>query len=355
MSFSRKYNLLENIMIKLLKKKNKFITRININNINNINELNTMEPTDKIVHISQDISNQDTPKKAYIFTEIVNCAKIGKIALDSFHKYHDQKVHVYGNLSDFEKISYANNNVLIDIKTLPFDLNELYRNGHLGTATLWAYLMQTIPLEYTHILHFDSDDIFRSNIVDEVLELINNYDLIGPIRNYKNNPHKESKFEKYNDVVATNLFAFCRDKIKKHSFDELVKMCRGMYNPYNHPVIDFFDPVSFEILYNGGKIYFLDHDDVGGTGPDGSRNNCYAEFNNENTPYKIDFGKKLVHFSSVGSGMFYFNNPNKISVPEGYVKYALDRYALFCKIFYNEDIGIDVSKYVNILGIEKWF
>ena len=30
-------------------------------------------------------------------------------------------------------------------------------------------------------------------------------------------------------------------------------MVAGYYNPAGHPVMDFFDPVSFDIINNGGK------------------------------------------------------------------------------------------------------
>lgn len=53
---------------------------------------------------------------------------------------------------------------------------------------------------------------------------------------------------------------------------------------------------------------------------------------------------------------FYVNKDNIAShVPESYINYALDRYAIFCKIFYNEDIGIDISMYSNILNVKDWY
>jgi len=42
-----------------------------------------------------------------------------------------------------------------------------------------------------------------------------------------------------------------------------------------------------------------------------------------------------------------------VNIPEGYKQYALDRYALFCKTFYNEDIGIDVSQYEELITFIK--
>ena len=123
-----------------------------------------------------------------------------------------------------------------------------------------------------------------------------------------------------------------------------------------HPVLDFFDPVSFNILKNGGKIFNLDFNEVGGCNKEGSRDNDYPDLNNMDTQYKIEFGSKMSHFSAVGSGMNFFNNPQTTnSVPRSYRDYAIDRYAVFCRIFYNEDIGIDISKYNQLYEGIDWY
>lgn len=288
-------------------------------------------------------------KSTHIFTEIVNCGKIGKIALDSFHKYHNLKVNVYGTSKDFESISYHPNNNLIEVTS---DVIEQFKFGHAGTAHLWAKTIQTVTED--NLLHFDSDVIFRANIIDEFLDKLEVYDLVGPIRNYKHNPNNRDDVRSLNDVCQTLCFGFNKSKINNHSFAELKSMCKGDHNPLGHGIIDFFDPVMFEILHNDGKIYHFHVDDVGGCDYYGTRNNKHKEINNIETPFKIDFGDRLIHFSAVGSGMNIFTNKN-VNIPEGYKNYALDRYALFCKIFYNENIGIDVSKYKKILEIKNWF
>ena len=170
-------------------------------------------------------------------------------------------------------------------------------------------------------------------------------------RNYKYNPNNRDDVRHLPDVVQTLCFAFNRELIGNYNEQTLTRMCKGAYNPLGHPIIDFFDPVSFDILNNGGKISFLNHDDVGGVNQEGSRVNKHKH-NNGNTPFKIDFGEKLVHFSGVGTGMNIHTNKN-VNVPSSYASYCLDRYALFCKIFYNEDVGIDVSQYKDLLNY-KW-
>lgn len=289
-------------------------------------------------------------KNVFIFTEIFNCAKIGQIALRSFYKYHDLKVHVFGRDEDFEQIDPFSNIVRLKAGQ---SIIDGFKNGHKGTAMLWASVIKNRPEKY--IIHFDSDDVFRGNIIDDILTKIKDgYDLIGSTRNYKNNPQNRNDIRHLDDVVSTNCFAFNKDLIGDYDYETLVRMVQGAYNPLDHITVDFFDPVSFCILKNGGKIFNLDFNDVGGCNKEGSRDNLYSEINNDNTEYKIEFGSKLVHFSGVGSGMNVYEHDD-VSIPESYKNYCLDRYALFCKIFYDEDIGIDVSKYKNLLDIKDWY
>lgn len=101
----------------------------------------------------------------------------------------------------------------------------------------------------------------------------------------------------------------------------------------------------------------MDFNDVGGCDKYGKRDNIFKDINNFPTPYKIDFGSKLAHFSCVGSGMnFYLNKDSRINVSKTYVECALDRYALFCKTFYNEDLpGFDLKKYEKIFLVKNWY
>lgn len=291
----------------------------------------------------------------FLFTEIPNCGKIGKIALKSFHKYHNLKINIFGNAADFDWIEDHPNNVYHLMSSEEYrEILKGYTEGHLGTAMLWAHLIIKRPEDY--FIHVDSDNIFRGDVVNDIVQKIEEgYDLIGSTRNYKNNPQNDDYYRQFSDVVSTNCFAFNKARISaRYTYDELCRMIRGTYNPLGHNTLDFFDPVSFDILKNDGRIANLDFNDVGGCNKEGSRDNCFKELNNEDTAFKIEFGRKLAHFSGVGSGMHFFNN-KKVNVPQSYIDYCLDRYALFCKIFYNEDIGISVSQYKNLLSIKEWF
>lgn len=305
----------------------------------------------------------------FIWTEIFNCGKIGKISINSFLKHHDDlHLHVFGFEDDFKwiedndrviKHTFTSNSLLMNFiykklnKIKGFkgrtDLNSLidgFQNGHLGTARLWAYLIQN--RSEIRLLHFDSDTIFLDNVLSEIIEKGKVYDVVAPPRCYKFNPMNDEYFKQFDDVAATNCFLFNKSKIDNVSYHELVLMCQGHLNPLGHKVIDFFDPISFNIKKNKGSFFFLDFDDVGATNQYGSRNNTFKEINNYNTAFKIDFGKKLIHFSAVGSGMNIFEN-KIVNTAESYKKYAIDRYALFCKIFYKEDIGVDLTSYNDLI------
>lgn len=293
----------------------------------------------------------------FIFTEIINVGKIGKIAIDSFLKYHpDLTINVYGKPSDFAWLTAHPQVVWHDIES-ETDIVDGFNQGHLGTAKLWAKLIMSVDEKY--MLHFDSDIIFRGNIVQDIIDKVEEgYDLIGACRNYKNNLCFRDDVRHLDDVVATGCFVFNKSLITKdYNYDEMTRMCQGFHNPIGEPVLDFFDPVSFDILKNGGKIWFLDFNEAGGCNREGSRDNVYADLNNMNTPFKIEFGSKMSHFSAVGSGMNFFHNPEKIhDVPDSYKNYAIDRYALFCKIFYDEESpNIDVSQYNRLFDGIEWY
>jgi hypothetical protein len=300
----------------------------------------------------------------FVWTEVYNCGEIGAVAIRSFLAHHPQTVvHVYGETQDLLEIPDAptvikqvlpkgNSSELKSFMWRRFGigrqvitgdyLQKGFSRGHLGTARLWAYLIQSRP--ESRMVHFDSDIVFLGDVVTEIVDRLDSFSLVGPVRNYKNNPNKLDNVRHLADVTQTCCFGFDKSKIDTHSYGELVRMCQGAFNPKGHPVIDFFDPVMFEILGNAGTISFLPHDEVGGCNLEGSRNNAYADVNDFETPFKIDFGSKLIHFSAVGSGVNIYRN-RTVRIPDSYRQYALDRYALFSKVFFGLDIGEDLSAY----------
>lgn len=239
----------------------------------------------------------------FIYTEIFNCGKVGRVAIESFNRYHDLPLHVFGRPEDFKWIDNHKNLILHDDEPFYPSVVSGYEGGHLGTARLWANLIKTRPEK--HFIHFDSDVVFRKEFISKFLEKLD-YDLVGAIRNYKNNPHNNDSIRHLHDTISTNIFMFNKQKINDYPLNILTDMCQGVYNPHKHPVIDFFDPVMFDIIYNNGKVFTISCDDIGGSDNTGSRNNKYSDINNYNTPFKIDFGEYIIHYSAVGSGMNCF-------------------------------------------------
>lgn len=288
----------------------------------------------------------------FIFTELYRCAKIGKIALDSLIIHHPkQTIHIFGVPADFAQIEPREQFVLHDISQ-ETQILENFNHGHLGTASLWAKLILKRPERY--IIHFDTDVIFRAPVFQDITsKLLAGFSQVGPRRNYQHNPNGIDTVRWLADVSQTVCFGFDREKVTQRPYDVLTKMCQGMFNPYGHQVIDFFDPVSFDIQRNGGKTYFLSEDDYGGCDAYGQRKNKYPEAN-----ALIDFGDKLAHFAGVGSGMNFYEHPTEISqVAKSYMDFAKEKYAIFCKVFYQQHINVvyNEKKYAPLLTIRDWF
>lgn len=285
----------------------------------------------------------------FVWTEIYNCGKIGRIALESFRKYHPGvKVHVYGTENDFKALHH---DLLIEFHPISLQIQEGFKQGHLGTAMIWANNIQMRTEQY--MVHFDSDVIFRKECLTDILNgFEEGHSLIGPMRNYMHNPNNRDDVRHLQDITQTYFFGFDRTKVSHYTYETLVPMCRGTYNPLGHPVIDFFDPVMFNILSNGGTVKILNQEDFGSCDFYGNRTiGIFAEENRH-----MDFGYKICHFSAVGSGMNFYHHGNG-NVPLSYTNYGKEKYALYCKIFYNEviNIPIDEEKYKAILNVKNWF
>jgi hypothetical protein len=265
-----------------------------------------------------------------IFTEAYNCGLILKKSLETFHEFHDKKVTIFGTPEDFKHLTPHDNNILYDISDFT-DIINGYKRGHSGTAHIFAKVINDTLSDKSKVIHFDSDTIFRSECIDLIEEKLNEgFDLVGPYRCYKNNLNGRTDLGHLRDVVQTYIFGFNKNKVNK-GIGNLVSMCEGLFNPLGHSVLDFFDPVSFNILQNGGQIYFLDYNDYGGMNADGNKTNHYGEIN-----HRIDFGHKIIHFAGVGSGMSYYNNPG-FGSSGGYISWAKSQYIIYQKLFYDEN------------------
>lgn len=277
--------------------------------------------------------------KAFIFSEAYGCGLILKKCLESFFKYHpDTKVNVFGTHKDFKEIGKFKNVEYFELSD-DQELKECFKHGHMGTAHIGARVIKEFSNGYDYIIHFDSDIIFRKESISLLTNKIKDgYDLIGPIRCYEKNMNGKTDLIGLEDVSQTYFYAFNKTKISEYDFPTLRQMIVGYHNPLGHPILDYFDPVSFDILKNGGKIFFLSPDDVGGLTEEGNRKNKFPELNDD-----MDWGSNMMHWAGVGSGKKYHTQgPGQAS--KSYVDWAIKRFALYNKIFYEEDIeGVEIN------------
>jgi len=273
----------------------------------------------------------------FIFTEAYNCADILKNCLNSFYKYHDDIVHVYGREEDLDQLKDFKLIKPIVIEPTS-EINFFYKKGHYGTAAIFA---KAILVDSTcdNIIHFDSDLIFKKECISKIKDKLNNdYSLVGPPRPYKYNLNNRDDIRHMPDVVATCFFGFKKNKINITDINELTPSICGR-NFENQPILDFFDYVSFLILKNGGKIFNFNHDDVGGPNNMGNRVNKYMELNED-----LDCGDWYIHFAGIGSGSKIFKQGYEF-VDKHYANWALERYAVYKKLIENVDIlNVKINK-----------
>lgn len=276
----------------------------------------------------------------FTFTICYNCGQILRKGLETFFAFHPEvTVHVFGTSKDFKQLKGIVGNLEFIELSGDDKLKEYYKNGHLGTAYIVTKVLRGDYGSYKKVIHFDSDVIFRAECLSDITNGFNDgYDLIGQRRSYEKNRCNRNDLVGLPDLVGTCFFGVNLDKISKYDFDILHNMVAGYYNPYGTPILDFFDPVSFDIIKNEGKVKYLDFNGYGASNEDGSWDNEFPELNK-----LFDFGKKFIHFAGIGSGMNFYYNGNG-SVPASYADWAKERFSMYMKLFYNEDLNVEYNK-----------
>jgi hypothetical protein len=298
----------------------------------------------------------------FIFSEIVRCGLIGKVAFDTFHKHHPTlKLHVFGRKEDFGFLTNHPNTIHHYLDDQP-EIIQAFDFGHKGTSMVWTKVILEAKEKY--IIHIDSDVYFRGDMVQDVIDKLKDYDLVGGLRNYPNNPHKNrDDVRGLPDVTMTYCFGFNKEKIYvkepellrrlvENSLDyESVIELMKRYPQYSYvPTLDYFDPVAFTMLREGATIHIIHSDIMGGTNEMGQRINKYGVLDEH-----LDFGDKIVHFSSVGSGLNFLTMIQKgeeVKVPVWYVEYAMGKLDLYMRLFYGTKILAD-DKNERFLKYEK--
>lgn len=280
----------------------------------------------------------------FIFTICYNCGMIAKKALETFFDKHgnDYKVHVFGTTNDFKQLKeFSDKNIeFIDLST-DDTLREMYKNGHLGTAYIITNVLLKKYGDYNKIIHFDSDVIFRGDCISDIISgFEQGYDLIGQRRSYEKNKCGRTDLVGYPDLIGTCFFGMNLEKMSSYDFQTLQRMVVGYYSPHNIPILDFFDPVSYDVFKNGGRIQCLNSKYYGSSDENGSWDNGFGELNE-----LMDMGLKFAHWAGIGSGSNFYYNGNG-SVPDSYAEWAKKRFAMYMKVFYNQDIKIEFDNEV---------
>src|ERR1035437_9269007 len=119
-------------------------------------------------------------KDTFVFVIGYNCGLILNKCLESFHKYHDMKIHIFGTHKDFKQIGKHKNNEFVELSG-DLQLKEFYKNGHLGTAYIWANVLSGKYTDCKKIIQIDSDIIFKQECISDITSKFEEgYDLIGP-------------------------------------------------------------------------------------------------------------------------------------------------------------------------------
>jgi hypothetical protein len=271
----------------------------------------------------------------FVWTEAFNCGEILNPMLTSYIKHNNLPIHVFGTQRDLDEVSVESELITLEkldtkqkFRSIEKKIMSGYKKGHEGTAILWEYLI--ISRIEKIFIHLDSDTIFLDNVITDLVNAIENegYSIAGSRRPYKNRGYRKEgkdglRLNQRPDCVNTDCFAFTTEYIRSFPKFWLRRKIQGKRISLK-PVVDFFDPVTFEIIKKNGKIKYMD-----------SPNDGFSSLIN----YKSKFMESRISFAAVGSGCNFYKNGHK-GIPSGYSGFALSSYSLFAKEFLNKEIGI---------------
>jgi hypothetical protein len=263
----------------------------------------------------------------FIWTEAYNCGELLGPMLDSYITHNEMPINVFGTKQDLEYIKNKSPLIITHISdsknsiiNYKFEKKILkkYKKGHKGTALLWSKIIRDCKERY--FLHLDSDNIFLGDVTTELINAMKqSFAIAGSrrsyfYRNYRKQGRDGKALDKLPDAVNTDCFIFDTNFVRVFPKVFLKRKIVGKRS-IKHPVVDFFDPITFEIINNGGNVFYADSPLEGST----------SKINTSS-----DFMQNRISFTAVGSGVNFYKNPD-IKVPIGYKNFALQSYALYSK------------------------
>ena len=275
----------------------------------------------------------------FVWTEALGCGEILEPCLNSYVTHHNTPIHVYVYKEDLGKLP---EHPLIIPRVLTEELEtdglkkstivEAYKEGHRGTATLWASLIKNRHEKY--FVHLDADSVFLADVVSPIsAQLRAGFGVVGTRRPYKKRGNR--KFNYYSvvhnfqpDSVNTHCFGFDRTQI---NFDVQVlrRLIQGQAKnrviQRAFPIIDFFDRVTFYLRRKSG-VFYLDS-------PTQKRSGHHDR--------KGPIESSMISFAAVGSGCSYYKNPHS-ATSESYKDFALQSFALYSKYLLEQSIDYPI-------------
>lgn len=290
----------------------------------------------------------------YIWTEALGCGEILPPMLASYLHHHELPIHVFIYTEDLEFLP-KDNRVIPVLMTESKNsiikrsaLEAAFSTGHAGTALLWARIIHTVRSQ--NLIHLDADTVFTGNVVNLLLRYKQNASVVGSRRPYRNSSARKG-FRKLQlrfrpDAVNTHCFLFDPNLLEmneKSLVNSILAKERSFLNKIFHPVLDFFDPVTFQLKKTGG-IHYMDSAHQG-------KHGTYSR--------EGDLESRMISFSAVGSGSSIYKGKSTVS-SETYREFALQSYALYSKYLLDKSLDLPVleSKFLieklNRLNKKSW-
>lgn len=272
-----------------------------------------------------------TEKHNFVWTEAMGCAPILGPSIASFLAHHPQPLNVF--LFDDDVFVNPDPKRVFELRVPRIghfldlsgaEVEEMYKRGHAGTATLWAWILSQI--DANSLIHLDGDNIYVGNVLDELESKLESSQIVGYRRPQFRHPAPMPWWQRLllffaRDTVHTFAFGVQKVVTDGLSRDQIFRLVMGKGVPRIKsglvPVVDFFDRACLEFGVNQ-SIAFLSEE--------------FPSQGKRGLPSNEIFAEKVLSFSAVGSGYSFLTRGHE-GVPLTYVNYAIAAFKLYASEF----------------------